>query len=977
MKRILLFMAICLLANCASFANLTQGHWRWHNNDGSESTASWKADENTAISITDYKAIRLRVNIFNNTGDPKNLNHELKYATSQQGPWYTISDVSAMNPFVLGGDNSFISHGEPTTMQMPGSEETFKPGLILTRQDNQTDTLLNETSREYEWCIKPTANIRPATTYYFKSNAGDTQFPLPSLTTGSENFTPAEAAVLPNGGFENLLSSWTTATENASAATFDITQDANTFHAGLQSLAVNVTNHGPANSVSLSSNSIQLQDTGAYLLRFWAFADQRNALLDVELNNGGAQQKFCHYQIYDRFKKEENGWQMYQYAFKVNQGEGPLTLKMNFNSNATYYLDDIEIINQHTHPNIDVESQYVWQNNFKESYGWLSGDNNNPVLLPDSSVAWVYNDSFMGDIDPNSNVISSNRILNNLVVKRSGDSLTTIYKGTAPNSQNLFSPGNGNIFWQSGGIIENNSLKVLLIEISGGNYAGRSWVGTLSLPDLQPIGLRQLPATIDVSPNCIMTDGAYNYIYFGQSSGSLEMHTIMARVPVGQFDSDTPWEYYQADESWSTDYTNAKHIVNGVAAGNVMKLSDNNYVMSGVPNLSTEIDAWFAPTPYGPWGNKTVIYNTPVQEDILAYEGHLDPINRDGYYTFTYSVYPFVTEEDGSNGSVTMQKAVKSTYIPIYARANLMELSPYSGKKPADSLFSFTGNIENEAVILNWTSALATDDHYEVQRSTDGLSWDMVTTVNGADSVTLSSYVATDPSPVRGLNYYRLALYNMDHQLHYSDVLQVDNAETLPVGLISFTARAEGKTPGKNRVKLSWVTASGSDMGEPRFTVERSGDNQSFVPLGQISDGHMDGSNAVSNGESRGTGELHYSYYDASPLNGLNYYRLRYQSGNQEKISGIRSVDFNGSAAPGLLITPNPAQGRIRFVLKGYTGNRFEVSLTDMAGRILEQKSITVNGSGQYQLQTRPKTGLYLLKVSGEGLSQAAKVLVK
>src|SRR5690606_7107735 len=152
----------------------------------------------------------------------------------------------------------------------------------------------------------------------------------------------------------------------------------------------------------------------------------------------------------------------------------------------------------------------------------------------------------------------------------------------------------------------------------------------------------------------IMTDGAYHYIYFGKSTGTFDMHTLVARVPVGQFDSQTPWEYYQADGTWSTDYTKAGYIVDGVPAGNVLKLGDNNYVMSGVPHLANEIAAWFAPTPYGPWGHKTIIYNIPSQEGILAYEGHLDPLSKDGYYTFTYSVYPFVTEDNGSSGSVPM-----------------------------------------------------------------------------------------------------------------------------------------------------------------------------------------------------------------------------------------------------------------------------------------------------------------------------------
>lgn len=953
MKRLLLLMAACLLVYSQIFANLTQSQWRWRNNDGNEASATWKADQGSAITISDYKAIRLRMNVYNSTGDVKTMDHQLKYATSATGPWYTITDASAINAFILGGDNTLISQGQPTTSQMPEGTYTYVPGAVITRQDQLTDTFQSNTRREYEWCIKPTMNARRGVTYYFKSSAGDAHSPLPSLTVSGDAFTAPPAAILPNGGFENDLNGWTAATANGSTATFTPTQTPLEFHTGTKALAVNVTNAGPAGSVTLVTDPVTPRDTGVYLLRFWAIAKSRNALLDIELNSPSGNDS-CHYQIYDRFDDTKNGWQMYQYAFRVT--EGPVTLTMRFNSNTTYYLDDIELINDKTHPNIDVNAQYVWQNNFNESYGWLSGDNNNPVLLPDSSVAWVYNDSYMGTITPHSNVLSSGHIINNLVVKQTGDVLTSVYKGTAPNSQSLFSPGNGNIFWQSGGIIENGTLKVLLIEINNGNYAGHSWVGTLSLPDLQPIGLTRLPATIDVSPNCMMTDGAYNYIYFGQSTGTFEMHTIVARVPLGQFDSQTPWQYYQEDGSWSTDYTNAKSIASGVAAGNVLKLGENNYVMSGVPHLANEIAAWFAPTPYGPWTNKTIIYNIPEQEGILAYEGHLDPLSKDGYYTFTYSVYPFVTEDDGSSGSVPMQLAVKSTYLPIYARARLTELSPYTPGKSADSVLRFAGQMETNSVQLNWTSAHTTDDHYEVQRSPDGKNWTILSSVAGTDSVTLATYAATDPSPLKGINYYRLALYNLDHQLSYSQVIEVDNPAMRPIHLTSFTAAWQGM----DKVRLRWTTAT--EQNGAGFTVERSQDNETFVALD-----HVSGAGGTS-------GTSRYTYYDESPLAGVSYYRLSYLSAGRELKSVVRVVQQ--PSAIQLLITPNPVQGKIRFILKGYTGDHFQAILTDITGKVIYQRAMHRSEGPLFSLPVRPASGIYVLQITGPDIKETKKLIL-
>jgi hypothetical protein len=743
MKRIILCLVLSIMS-ASAFANLTQGHWRWRNNDGTEKTATWIAGQDTAITITDYKAMRLRMEVYNGTNSTATLSRSLQYATSVNGPWFNITNNSAINAFNYGGDNSYITNNDSTTQQIVDPAYKFFPGNIVTNQyPSYADTILNNDRREYEWCIKPTPNVQQNVTYYFKSGAGNDQAVLPSLTATGSTFASAPTPILFNGGFENNLIGWTTATGNGNAA-FSITTAANYVHTGAKSLAITVNNKGATNSVTLSSSPITLSDTGTYMLRFWAISKTRNALLDVNLQ-GATTSNTCHYQIYNRFDTTANGWQMYQYAFKVT--ESPVTLQMSFNSNAIYYLDDVEIIDETTNPNIDVKNQYNWQNNFAETYGWLSGDNNNPVVLPDKRIAWVYNDSFIGTNNPHSNVLSTGFIINNLVVVQNGTQLTSRYGGTTDHAQSLFVPGDGNEFWHAGGIIENNQLNILLIEINNSNYVD-SWVGTLSLPDLAITGLMKLPLTGTTGPNCILQDGAYDYIYFGESSAQFEEHTKVARVPAGQLYSQTPWQFYESDGTWGSSFTNAQKIVETVDAGNVIKLDSANYVMSGVPNLSSEIDVWFAKSPVGPWVNQTTIYNIPQEEGILPYQGHLvaQP-DSDGEYTLTYSVYPFVTEANGSNGSVAMQIADKTTYVPCYARADLKKLSPYTLTKPIDTLTSLTAKDTSNQVLLKWVSAQTTDDHYDVQRSPDGQNWQVIGTVDGSDSTTLAHFNISMQTP--------------------------------------------------------------------------------------------------------------------------------------------------------------------------------------------------------------------------------------
>ena len=65
MKKILLLTAL-LVTSYNLFAFTTQGVWRWRKDDGSETTATWRADQNTPITISSTDSIiRLRIELYN------------------------------------------------------------------------------------------------------------------------------------------------------------------------------------------------------------------------------------------------------------------------------------------------------------------------------------------------------------------------------------------------------------------------------------------------------------------------------------------------------------------------------------------------------------------------------------------------------------------------------------------------------------------------------------------------------------------------------------------------------------------------------------------------------------------------------------------------------------------------------------------------------------------------------------------------
>lgn len=233
------------------------------------------------------------------------------------------------------------------------------------------------------------------------------------------------------------------------------------------------------------------------------------------------------------------------------------------------------------------------------------------------------------------------------------------------------------------------------MEIGGsGSYQNKTYIGTLTLPDLQVESLVESPYHEINAPNTIFQDSGFNYIYLSERVSTFENYTQIARVAAGKLNNSRPWQFYKNDGIWSTGYTNVKRILSGVEAASVKKLGSGNYVMSGVPNLTNEVAVWFAPAPEGPWTNKQVVANIPQEEGVLPYQGHIDAgSGANGVYTLSYSVYPFT-------GSVPQQLSDKGSYIPYYINANLLALSPFTNNSiPGAALQqSVTNTIANHSV---------------------------------------------------------------------------------------------------------------------------------------------------------------------------------------------------------------------------------------------------------------------------------------
>lgn len=170
-----LLSSLFLLLACATqlhaiitSPNMGQKQYRWRNNDGNETAASWRAPVNTPITVPSVSdTFRLRIELGNTGTGAAAVTQTLEYS-SNGGTTWTIMNDPATNAFVYQA-STHVANGAATTNQMGAATPgTFAAGRIVTAPA-APQNLAAGGRTEYEWVIRPTANAIPSTTYTFRS----------------------------------------------------------------------------------------------------------------------------------------------------------------------------------------------------------------------------------------------------------------------------------------------------------------------------------------------------------------------------------------------------------------------------------------------------------------------------------------------------------------------------------------------------------------------------------------------------------------------------------------------------------------------------------------------------------------------------------------------------------------------------------------------------------------------------------------
>ena len=179
--------------------------------------------------------------------------------------------------------------------------------------------------------------------------------------------------------------------------------------------------------------------------------------------------------------------------------------------------------------------------------------------------------------------------------------------------------------------------------------------------------------------------------------------------------------------------------------------------------------------------------------------------------------------------------------------------------------------------------------------------------------------------------------------------MAVSGDNPLPITLVSFTGKKSGGSSD-----LNWITQTESN--NSHFIIERSGNGTDFTALsGRISSQAPNGNSAQ---------PLSYTYTDATPAKGINYYRL-VQVDKDGKTTVSKTIQLRFDGGYNISLYPNPA---ISFInVNGTVAERsdLQIRLTDLTGKMIT--TTTLKGQmGKWNTQlpvSRLAAGTYYVSV--------------
>lgn len=157
----------------------------------------------------------------------------------------------------------------------------------------------------------------------------------------------------------------------------------------------------------------------------------------------------------------------------------------------------------------------------------------------------------------------------------------------------------------------------------------------------------------------------------------------------------------------------------------------------------------------------------------------------------------------------------------------------------------------------------------------------------------------------------------------------------LPIELGAFNGEQQGQ-----QIDLSWITYS--ERENEVFFVERCANAIDYEVIGTVLGG---GTTSI---------EQSYAFTDQSPVNGVNYYRLRQRdaNGNEEAFEPI-AVTYNGPSKFSSNVFPNPTtEDNVQIRLSNVDAKHVYIETYSLLGQLLQSTLVVIHSNEQQETIT-------------------------
>jgi hypothetical protein len=240
-----------------------------------------------------------------------------------------------------------------------------------------------------------------------------------------------------------------------------------------------------------------------------------------------------------------------------------------------------------------------------------------------------------------------------------------------------------------------------------------------------------------------------------------------------------------------------------------------------------------------------------LQTSVGGGIGVLGTVTANNYSGWTQANYSFTANATSATATVTNLNTTCTTNGNDFIFDNLqlqplttcpltasVTVDPNCPPLPVELLY-FNAAKQGSGALLTWgTASEQNSSYFNIEKSSDGISFTQIGKINAAgNSASPLRYSFTDPSIAAGVTYYRLAQYDVDGAVHYSNIKAVSKDAVGGVQVIpnpnngTFVITFDNTADVKSRVSI--VNA----LGQVVYACAESTSNYKSVDISYLPSG--------------------------------------------------------------------------------------------------------------------------------------------